>query len=194
MRDSKFAYQMLIISVLLILMVVGVYIGFQASKPKGKSQTDAETKSVNTRDVVVYTESNQNNKLEDVEIIYVDIYKECNHSVQNKVIEYGSVFNDVKFRESKKAIDTGYKIIKDSDGVLMFERSIPGKCSDHYLIKLENGRVVIYNMKKDGNYGKFEETDIYETSLREVYITKLNTGIEANTSEELYMILEDMES
>lgn len=193
MRNSKFTYQILIISVLLILMAVGVYIGLQASKPKEKSSDKEEAASVSTRDVVVYSE-NENKKLEDVEIIYVDIYKECGHVMQNKVIEYGSVFEDVKPVETGKATEAGYTVVKDTDNILMFERNVQSKCSDHYLIKLEAGKVVIYNIKEDGKYGKFEETEIYETSLREDYIIKLNKGIEANTSEELYMILEDMES
>lgn len=194
MRDSKFVYQILIISILLVLMVVGVYIGIQTSKPKEKSEGKEETESVNTRDVVVYSEKNETEKLEDIEIVYVDIYKECNHTVQNKVVEYGAVFNDVKDIETEKATKEGYSVAKDSDGVLMFEREVVGKCGEHYLIKLEGGKVVIYNIKEDGKYGKYEETDIYETSLREAYITKLKSGIEADTLEELYMILEDMES
>lgn len=194
MRDSKFVYQILIISVFVVLMVVGIYIGFQVSKPKEKSNDKEDIASVSTRDVVVYSEKDQKKNLEDVEIVYVDIYKECNHTLQNKVIEYGSVFSDVKDREIKISKEKQYKVVKDTDGILMFEREVLGKCKDHYLIKLEEGKVIIYNIKDDGKYGKFQETNIYETSLREAYVSKLKKGIEANTEEELYMILEDMES
>ncbi len=194
MRNSKFEYQILIISVFLVLMVTGIYIGIQASKPKEKSEEIEKTEAVSTREVIIYNESDKKDKLEDVEIIYVDIYKECNHVFQNKVIEYGSVFNEVKAIESKKAKESGYKVVKESDGILMFEREIPIKCSDHYIIKLKEEKVLIYNIKKDGKYGIYQETDIHEASLREDYIIKLKEGIEVDTAEELYMIIEDMES
>lgn len=193
MRNSKFTYKILLASVFLVLMTIGIYIGWQFSKSKEKSNDNYETESVNTRQVTVYDENSKNN-LTDVEIVHVDIYEECNHTVQDKVIEYGSVFSEVEKVENIKAQKDGYKLIKDTDGILMYERQVLAKCPEHYLIKLEEGKVVIYNVKKDGKYGIFEETEIYETSLRETYITKLKTGIEANTTEELYMILEDMES
>ena len=194
MRNSKVTYQLLVISILLVLMVVGLYIGIQASKPKEKSLTKDDTEPANTTNVILYSEKDQKNKLQDIEVVYVEVYKECGHIIQNKSIEYGSIFSDVDVKESKAAIDKGYKKTKNSDGILMFEKELPGKCSDHYLIKLEGGRVVVYNIKADGKYGKFKDTDIYQTSLREMYIISLNKEMKVETLEELNTILEDMES
>ena len=76
----------------------------------------------------------------------------------------------------------------------MFQKKNECKCNNHYLLKLDNDIVVIFRYSKEGEYQKYQETDIQKDSIRPDLLFRLEEGIEAETVEELYMFLEELES
>lgn len=203
MYETKKNYQLFVIIVMLVLLTIGVFIGMKFSKEDDEGQDDysytASNKNVEVYDE--YEEDEYGKELEyeeerDIEVIYIDIYDGCNHASENRNLEYGVSLNEVKKRELEKIEKekSGYKLVKDSDGILMFEKKHNEKCENHYLLKLDNDIVVIYRWSKDNDYIKYQETDIHQEIVRPDLKEQLIKGIEAETLEQLYMFLEDLES
>ena len=200
MDDRKKLYQLFVIVVMLVLLTGGILIGLVVSRNddiRGENDNYVETEEVANKEVEIYKGSQDEDIEEDVEIVYVDIYKDCNHILENRSNEYGVKVQDIKKRELEKIEKekSGYKLTQDTNGVLMFERTFDSKCANHYMLKFDNnGNVVILRCSEEGKYETYQETDINKESIRPDLAFRLEEGVEAETMEELYMFLEDLES
>lgn len=199
MDDNKKMYQLFVIVFMLVLLTGGILIGIAVSKEDEPQINKAElieeiVEEVKSKEVEVYEEEYE--EIQDVEIVYVDIYSDCDHASENRSNEYGVDFDKIKERELEKIQrdNSGYKLIKAEDGMLMFEKEHDCKCENHYMLKLENDIVVIFRYTEKGEYEIYQETDIQKDILRPDLIYRLEEGIEAETVEELYMFLEELES
>ncbi len=199
MDDRNKLYQLFVIVFMLVLLTGGILIGIAFSKSDeveiSKELIEEVVEEVKSEEVIVY-EDEYKEKIQDVEIVYVDIYNDCNHASERRSNEYGININEVKQRELDKIEkqQSGYKLTKDSDGILMFEKIHDCKCENHYMLKLENDIVVIFRYSQTGEYEKYQETDIHKDIIRPDLLFRLEDGIEAETVEELYMFLEELES
>ncbi len=199
MDDRKKLYQLFVVVTMLVLLTGGILIGITVSKDDNDhaevEEFDIEevsNENVEISKVEIYEEE----LTQDVEIVYVDIYKDCNHASESRSNEYGVDIDKVKERELNKIEKdkSQYKLVQDTGGVLMFEKQYDCKCGNHYLLKFENDIVVIFRYSEKGEYIKYQETDILKEGLRPDLAFRLEEGIEAETLEELYMFLEELES
>lgn len=191
-------YQVFVAVVMLVLLTAGILIGLAVSKSDIEEKETAEVvekvEEVSNKNVELYNKVYE--EKQDIEIIYVDIYNECDHKEENKSNEYGANFEEVKKRELDKIEKdkSGYRLVQDSNGILMFEKEYNCKCSNHYMLKYDGDIVAIYRYNEAGEYEKYQDTDIPKESLRPDLAYRLIDGIEAETVEELYMFLEELES
>jgi len=201
MDDRRKLYQLFVVVSMLVLLTGGILIGLVVTKEdnnveeiEGNSVQEVSNVDVEIADIEMYEEVN--NEDEDVEIVYVDIYKDCNHASENRSNEYGVDIDEIRQRELNRIEEekSEYKLVQDSDGVLMFEKEHECKCSNHYMLKFKNDMVVIFRYSEEGEYVKYQETDIMKEGLRPDLAFRLEEGIEAETVEELYMFLEELES
>ena len=201
MDDRTKLYQLFVVVSMLVLLTGGILIGLVASREDNRTTegqndiiSEVSNSNVEISDTEIYEEDEELEQ--DVEIVYVDIYKDCNHASENRSNEYGVNIDKIKERELEKIEkdESKYKLVQDSDGVLMFEKEHECKCLNHYMLKFENDIVVIYRYSSEGEYLKYQETDIRKEGLRPDLAFRLEEGIEAETLEELYMFLEELES
>lgn len=192
-------YQVFVAVVMLVLLTAGILIGLAVSKSdiqeeKETAEVVEKTEEVSNKNIELYNKVYE--EKQDIEIIYVDIYNECDHKEENKSNEYGANFEEVKKRELDKIEKdkSGYRLVQDSNGILMFEKEYNCKCSNHYMLKYDGDIVAIYRYNEVGEYEKYQDTDIPKESLRPDLAYRLIDGIEAETVEELYMFLEELES
>ena len=197
MDDRRKVYQLFVVVVMLVLLTGGILVGLTVSRNDAEviEVEDDVTEEVANKEVEVYDNSIYEED-EDVEIVYVDIYEDCSHTSENRSNEYGVNIDKIKQRELDKIEEekSEYKLVQDSDGILMFEKKHDCKCQNHYLLKFENDVVVIYRFDENGEYVKYQETDIMKDGLRPDLSFRLEEGIEAETVEQLYMFLEELES
>ena len=202
MDDRKKLYQLFVVVCMLVLLTGGILIGLAVSR-NDNVVADSEDKymekaeEVSNKEVEVYNNIyEEDEETEDIEIVYVDIYNECDHASENRSNEYGANMNEIRQRELEKIEkeNSGYKLVKDSDGILMFEKTYDCKCGNHYMLKFDKDNVVIYRYSEKGEYEKYQDTDIQKESIRPDLAFRLEEGIEAETVEELYMFLEELES
>lgn len=193
-------YQVFVAVVMLVLLTAGILIGLVVSKDETRYEEDEasidnEVEEVSNKNIELYNKVYEE-KEQDIEIIYVDIYGGCDHKVENKNNEYGVNVEDVKKRELSKIEKekSGYKLVQEENGILIFEKEYDCKCENHYMLKLDGDIVAIYRYNEEGEYEKYQDTDIQKEGLRPDLSYRLIYGIEAETVEELYMFLEELES
>lgn len=190
-------YRLLVVTVFLLLMAVGIYLGTNYIQ-SNETKKSEEVSNTDNKKVNVYNENKatddeeKEEELEDVSVNYVDIYSECKHSTTRmEKIPNSNKENVIKDIENS---NNGYSLIGENDNILVFEKKHTGKCHEHYKVILEDDEIKIYKIGDSGNYEFYQSSGIISETIREDLITALTDGIEANGLEELYIIMEDIES
>lgn len=188
-------YRLLVIFMFVILLVFGIYIGFNMESKKSYTEV-AKTVINNNNDdeVSIYTE----NKIAkyDIEVIYEDEYTLCNHIIDDSNISYNTTMEEVKEIELEKQKENKleYDIISETKDRIVYHRTINQNCPNHFNVKLEEGIVVIYNVLNDSVNTVYRKIDIPQELISPDMLEELNVGIKANSKEELNLIIEDLES
>ena len=181
-------YRVLVATVFVLLMVVGIYIGVEVTDDKQKTKQQVVVS--NTDEIEIYDEEEE--KLVDVAIKYTDIYPDCGHNIENNETQQETTIAMVKKEIEDK--DLGYRLIGERDGVLLYQKVHNGKCMNHYKVILENDVVAIYRMNESGQFAPYQTTQITISMLREGIKEQLEQGIEVDDVEELFLLMEDIES
>ena len=66
-------------------------------------------------------------------------------------------------------------------------------CGEHFKLKVENGKVTVYIINKDGTESVYEKTNISSEYLTETDLINMQDGLEIYGKEELNKIIEDFE-
>lgn len=190
----KTMYRFLVVTVFILLMSLGIYIGAKymdmTDNKKSEEVSTAKKENVNIYKDEVKEETKEETK--DVSINFVDIYSDCGHLITTSRKERNTtkenIINELKNKNSE------YSLAGEQDNVLIFEKTYKGKCHNHYKVKLENNEIVIYKIGDSGGYELYQSSGVLKETIREDLITALIDGIEAYGIEELYIIMEDIES
>lgn len=184
-------YKLIVISMFFVLLVFGIYLGFNFSK-----DSKATKATVSSIDEVAPTTNNNEGKISDVELIYNDHYSLCGETVTKSEMIYSVNVDKLAEEEIKKQREENldYQIEEKKDGKLVFTRTISQNCPNHFLVKLVNGKVMIYNVLSDDMKVEYRTIDISQELIRPEMIEELNNGIRVNTKEDLNMLIEDIES
>lgn len=191
-------YRLLVISMFVILLMFGIYIGFNMGNNKSYTEV-AETVINNNTDeddqVSIYTENEISNTY-DIEVVYEDEYTLCNHIIDSSEIIYNTTIEAVKEAELKKQRenDLEYEIMEESKERIVYHRTSAQNCPNHFEVKLEDGIIVIYNIVNDSVNTVYNTIDVPQELISPEMLEELNVGIEASSKEELNLIIEDLES
>lgn len=118
-------------------------------------------------------------------------YKKCDHTI-NEYVEMPTEFVNMTEEDIKKEYQE-WEIIGFSPEEVILYKEIDDKCDEHFLLKLEDGKVVIYKVLEDGTNQLYEKTDIAAEYLPEVDLLNMDGGLEIYGKESLNQILEDFE-
>ncbi len=187
-------YRLMVISMFIILLMFGVYIGFNLENKKVNVEPVETVISNNNEEdeVSIYGESTNN----DIEVIYEDEYTMCSHVISNSEIMYNTNITLVKSQEleKQKKDNLEYQIIYESEDKIVFHRSLNQNCPNHFEIKLEEGIIVVYSIVNDTVKVIYKKVDVPQELISPEMLEELNTGIKADSKEELNLIMEDLES
>lgn len=192
---SENMYRVLVATVLVLLMVVGIYIGVELTDNETKAQ-EQEVVESNTDAIKIYNEdadiTENEQTLIDVDVKFTDVYPDCGHNIESE--EHQSDTTKEKVKQEIEDKDIGYKLIGEQDGILLYQKVHTGRCMNHYKVILENDLVTIYRMSKAGEFEPYQTTEITSSMLREGIKEQLEAGIEVDDIEELFLLMEDIES
>lgn len=193
--ENKTMYRILVGAIFVLLMVVGIYLGMEFYE---KDEVEKIIES-NTEPVEIYIdEENEEEqdeleeKLTDVDVKFVDVYPDCGHTIENIEHQENALKKDIMMYIEEK--DIGYKLLREEEGLIIYEKVHLGKCRNHYKVMLENDVVVIYRIGESGDYEEYQITEITKETVREGISEQLEEGIEVDELEELLLLIEDIES
>lgn len=186
-------YRLLVATVFILMMTVGVYIGIEVTDKENNNTQNVVVS--NTDNIKIYDEEIVEEKVEeiiDVNVKFTDVYPDCGHNIESEEMHSETTLDTVKKEIEDK--DLGYKLMGEQDGVLIYQKVHTGKCMNHYKVILENDVVTIYRMGKTGEFELYQVTEITAGMLREGIIEQLKEGILVDDIEELFLLMEDIES
>ena len=194
---SKF--KIIILSILTIsLIVVTTAVVYQNIK------YDKLAKEEKLTDECIYEDNQIENNLEDVkvssaetrvspnaELVIKTYYKLCGHTTQ----ETKTVPNDMvnKNQEEIENLYPDYKLESFANNKIVLEKEEEGQCNEHYLVKDEDGNVVIYKILSDGTEEIYQNTGISTEYLTETDRINLRDGVRVYGKENLNSMIEDFE-
>lgn len=193
-----FWYRVFLIGLVVVLTVIGIFIGVQLVK--NKSDEEKNNTIYNENDIEekvdIYTPV-ISKKSYDIELIYEDYYTICDESIINKNIVYGTTLDELKQREEEKQkkLNEKYDIVEESNEKLIYKRKINKYCPNHFKVAINDreDRVIVYNKEDKVLSTIYQEIEIYRNTLREELIEELKKGIDVNSKKELDLIIEDIE-
>ena len=120
-------------------------------------------------------------------------YKECGHTIN----EYAEMLPELVNLTEEEVADKfqDWELIGFSTREVTLLKEFEGTCGEHFLLKEENGRVIIYKILADGTKQLYEKTQISTEFLPETDLLQIQSeeGIQVNGHEELNKVLEDFE-
>jgi hypothetical protein len=184
---SKTVYRIVILSIAVILLLSGTYIGVKISKNVVKNEVVTEPIDNVEQPTSVAVINQVENK--DIEVIYEDYYTNCKEVITNKNMEFGTTKEKIK-----EKVDKGYTLVEETENSIKFRKEINSNCPNHFELRLEDGYVKIYQLVSDEVSTIYKNTEIPRSSIRDELVDELEKGIRVNTLEELNSYIEDMES
>lgn len=155
------------------------------------NEKNIDDKIINRNEEIIET-SNDIDKVSPACIfIFKTYYPKCEHLKVEKEQVKETMVN--KTKEDLEKIYKNWSIVTFRNDEVLFYKEEDGICGEHYLIKEEDGKILIYLLDEDGNNSLLETTGIVTEYLEEEDISRLKEGIRVNGKEELNKALEDYE-
>lgn len=197
----------IIVGIIAILVLIGViFTVINISKDKEKLQEEliVSDELVTDECTEEYEIAKQNEETEEVSssdekvssnsaLILKKYYKECGHTINEYVEILPELINMTQDEVQDKFQD--WDLIGFSNREVTLLKEFEGTCGEHFYIKEENGKVVIYKILADGTEQPYEKTEISTEFLPETDLIQIQSenGIKVYGEEELNKVLEDFE-
>ena len=124
-------------------------------------------------------------------LILSKYYKEC----KDKINEYLTIPTEL-VNCTEKQLQERYKdweIKTFSSNQIILYKEIDGECGEHYILKENNGKIIIYKKDENGKLSEYEKTDIATDYLPEKDKVSIKEGLEINGKESLNELIESFE-
>ena len=188
-----------IIPVIIIGAIASFFIGFYLFKISNveKEQSQAmllnENNLANNEEYISIRANTSEDKITpNTDIIKKIYYIDCDHIKQEEEEPSENLINMNKSEFQTQYI--GWEIQRFTNSEVVIYKEVHDYCGEHYLIKEENGKIVVYKIDKyDKEIEKIEEMEIETNYLTETDLDKIKEGIKVYSKKEINKILEDFE-
>lgn len=124
-------------------------------------------------------------------LILKKYYQNCEHTIN----EYAELPQEL-VNMTEKEVQAQYpdwKVLGFEPNKIILYKEFEEDCGEHFKLKIENGKVVVYIVNSDGTESVFEKTNISSEYLTETDLINMQDGLEIYGKEELNQIIEDFE-
>ena len=155
------------------------------------SKESTVNENVNDIENMVSVSSTEVKLSHDAKIIINKYYKDCKHTTS-------SGFNIPRdmVNMSKEDIEKEYpewEILEFDKNKVSLYKEFSGICDEHYVVSIENNKIVVYTIDEEGKKSLYEITDISTEYLPTEDIEELKKGIEVAEQVNLNALLENYE-
>ena len=124
-------------------------------------------------------------------LILKKYYQQCEHTI-NEYVELPQELVNLTEKEVQ-AEYPDWEVIGFEKGKLTLYKELEDVCGEHFKLRIEEGKVVIYIVNNDGSESIYEKTNISSEYLTETDLLNMQDGLEIYGIEELNQIIEDFE-
>lgn len=118
-------------------------------------------------------------------------YAKCEHTINEYVELPKEIVNMAK--EEVKTQYPEWEVIGFSSDKVTLYKEFDDVCGEHFKLKVEDGKVVVYMVNKEGTENLYQRTNISSEYLTETDLINMQDGLEIYGKEELNKIIEDFE-
>lgn len=118
-------------------------------------------------------------------------YKGCRHTTEKYEDLPEKLVNCSKSEIQKEFSD--FKIEKFSTNEVNLSKAVEGTCGEHYLVKENEGKVVIYSIEDNGSEKEYEKTGISTEYLTSTDRENIKEGIKVYGKQNLNQLIENFE-
>ncbi len=194
--------KIIIASIISVIIIAGItYIIFNQSKDEEKVPELNTYTSELVKDECIdeYAEEQNATAVTSTEekvasnaiLILKKYYAQCDHTINEYVELPQELVNMTK--EEVQAHYPDWKVIGFEKGKVTLYKEFNDLCGEHFKLKIEDGKVVVYITNKDGSESLYEKTNISSEYLTETDLINMQDGLEIYGKEELNQIIEDFE-
>ena len=124
-------------------------------------------------------------------LILKKYYQKCEHTI-NEYVELPQEL--VNMTEDEVQVQySDWEVIGFEKGKLTLYKEFDDVCGEHFKLRIEEGKVVVYIVNTDGTESVYEKTNISSEYLTETDLINMQDGLEIFGKEELNQIIEDFE-
>ena len=124
-------------------------------------------------------------------LILKKYYTNCDHTINEYVELPQELVNLTKEQVQEKYAD--WQVIGFEKGKITLYKEFDDVCGEHFKLKIEDGKVVVYTVNNDGTETLYEKTNISSEYLTETDLLNMQDGLEIYGKEELNQVIEDFE-
>ena len=124
-------------------------------------------------------------------LILKKYYQKCEHTINEYVELPQELVNMTEEEVQAQYLD--WEVIGFEKGKLTLYKEFDDVCGEHFKLKVQDGKVVIYIVDRDGLESVYEKTNISSEYLTETDLINMQDGLEIYGKEELNQIIEDFE-
>ena len=124
-------------------------------------------------------------------LILKKYYTKCDHTINEYVELPKELVNLTKEQVQEKYSD--WEVIGFEKGKITLYKEFDDVCGEHFKLKIEDGKVVVYIVNNDGTETLYEKTNISSEYLTETDLINMQDGLEIYGKEELNQVIEDFE-
>lgn len=192
---KNIGYSFLLLGILVFCLSFGIYLGFKYTK-NNEELIDYQDTTASDKEIVEEDTTPVSAKNCDIEVVYKDEYQKCGHVILTKNIIYNTTIDKLKEKQNTKQKEKGniYELEDESDEKVIYTRKINQNCPNHFLVKLNNDNIVIYNVVDESAIVEYRRMDVDLETLNPEMLEELNQGIIVDSKEDLNLVIEDLES
>lgn len=124
-------------------------------------------------------------------LILKKYYIQCDHTI-NEYVELPQELVNMT-EEEVQAQYPDWKVIGFEEGKITLYKEFDDICGEHFKLRVEDEKVVVYIVNNDGTESLYEKTNISSEYLTETDLINMQDGLEIYGKEELNQIIEDFE-
>lgn len=130
----------------------------------------------------------------DTKLIFKTNYEECGHEILNEETTTQDTVNLTE--EELKEIYDEWRIVDFNSNQVILSKTLDGKCLNHYIVKVYEGKVGLFYQESSQNESSFIKFIDYINleQLRQDDRDKIKNGILIDSDEELAQLIEDFNS
>ncbi len=183
----------------ILIFIFSIVIGYSYSRIWNESKTVVNENSIFKEDVqnmalenmIIETVSEEEKILPTTSFAIKKVFDKCGHFK----FSYAELPIEI-INLNKNEVENMYNewnVENFSSKEIVLSKVVDGWCNEHYIIKLDNGVIKIYNKIDDNNLKLYRETEISKEYLTKEDIEKLEVGILVYGEGKINSVIEDFE-